>query len=973
VAVLMDRSTDAVVAMLGVLKAGAAYLPLDPRHPAGRLAYIIEDAGASVVLADEASARLRPKVDARLLVVGHEPVDKHEKDPDLPVRTVPEDAAYIIYTSGSTGRPKGVRVSHANVTRLLQATQATFAFTPRDVWTCFHSLAFDFSVWEIWGALIHGGRLVMVPQATIRAPQAFLDLLLRERVTVLNQTPSAFGQLVRSVAVRPAAFEPALRLVIFGGEALDPLTLRPWIERFGDDHPKLVNMYGITETTVHVTSRRIVAADLHLPGTSPIGEPIADLAVHLLDERLEPVPDGIPGEICVTGPGLADGYWNRPDLTADRFVANPFPSHPGQRLYRSGDLGRRRQDGIDYLRRMDTQVKIRGHRIETAEIAAHLREHPAVCDAVVTVREGPTGDRRLCAYVVPEAVGQAGSTDPQLDSEQLADWQSVFDEQLRREPDRAGDPRFRLTGWISSYDRRPIPAEQMRAWLDGTVEQILALRPERLLEVGCGAGNLLFRLAPVCMAYHGVDFSASSLAHARREVEAASGAFGHVTLEQRAANELYGLPPASFDTVVINSVAQYFPSIEYLVDVLSQVLRLVRPGGAVFVGDVRDLRLIEPFHLSLQLARAPAELPAVACCHEARRQAALEKELLLEPGFFTSLGSRFPEIAAVSFHLQRGAVPNELNKYRYAAVLHLGGGRRLTAAPALSVEGADLRLADVEALFVAGAPDRFRIAGLRNGLLATDLVAFTAAKTETAGEVRTLRAAAEAAAQEGIRPEDLHRLARSHGYDVQLAPELHHEEAAGRFTAFFVRHGLAGAERPGAGAPLESARPLESYANDPLRLRRATMHAPLLRRHLEERVPGPMIPSDFVFLEALPLTVNGKIDLRALPAPDGGTLQRASLFVAPRTPTEEALATIFVELLGVRRVGVHDDFFALGGHSLLATSLCSRVRQRLGLELPLMHVFETPTVAQLSVFLDGGGVASSGSGANDRERVMGEI
>jgi amino acid adenylation domain-containing protein len=323
-----------------------------------------------------------------------------ESDENLDLSAGPSDIAYIIYTSGSTGQPKGVLVSHFNIQRLFDQCMPWYRFLPTDVWTLFHSIAFDFSVWELWGALCYGGRLVVVPYWTSRSPTDFLKLLAAERVTVLNQTPSAFRNLIRTRAesLRADAQALALRYVIFGGEALEVSGLRPWFELYGDRSPQLFNMYGITETTVHVTYRPLAAADCEQPG-SVIGEPIADLQLHLLDPYLEPVPIGVPGEIHVGGAGLALGYLNRPALTAERFIPDRF-GEPGERLYRTGDLARRLDNGdIEYLGRLDDQVKINGFRIEVGEIASHLAAHPAVRHAAV-ISVQAAGRTRLAAYVV---------------------------------------------------------------------------------------------------------------------------------------------------------------------------------------------------------------------------------------------------------------------------------------------------------------------------------------------------------------------------------------------------------------------------------------------------------------------------------------------------------------------------------------------------------------------------------------------
>ncbi|MEU8510005.1 amino acid adenylation domain-containing protein [Kitasatospora sp. NPDC048722] len=406
VALALPRSLELVVALLAVTKSGAAYLPLDPDYPADRLAYMLADAAPAALLTDRATAPRLPGHDVPRLLVDEDeeafpavPLAQHERT--RPLRA--DDTAYVIYTSGSTGRPKGVPVTHHNVVRLFGATDQWFGFGPEDVWTLFHSYAFDFSVWELWGALLHGGRLVVVPHLVSRDPAAFLDLLARERVTVLNQTPSAFYQLSAADRDRPG-HELALRYVVFGGEALELGRLDDWYARHPGDAPVLVNMYGITETTVHVTHRALDRASAAAGAGSTIGVNIPDLRVYVLDEHLQPVPPGVTGEMYVAGAGLARGYLGRPALSAGRFVADPYAGlfgERGTRMYRSGDLARRRADGeLEYLGRADQQVKIRGFRIEPGEIEAVLAAHPGVADAAVVVREDATGDRRLVGYAV---------------------------------------------------------------------------------------------------------------------------------------------------------------------------------------------------------------------------------------------------------------------------------------------------------------------------------------------------------------------------------------------------------------------------------------------------------------------------------------------------------------------------------------------------------------------------------------------
>ncbi|MGU4157125.1 pyoverdine non-ribosomal peptide synthetase PvdD, partial [Pseudomonas aeruginosa] len=408
VGLALERSLDMLVGLLAILKAGGAYLPLDPAAPEERLAHILDDSGVRLLLTQgHLLERLPRQAGVEVLAIDGLVLDGYAESDPLTTLTA-DNLAYVIYTSGSTGKPKGTLLTHRNALRLFSATEAWFGFDERDVWTLFHSYAFDFSVWEIFGALLYGGRLVIVPQWVSRSPEDFYRLLCREGVTVLNQTPSAFKQLMAvACSADMATQQPALRYVIFGGEALDLQSLRPWFQRFGDRQPQLVNMYGITETTVHVTYRPVSETDLEGGLVSPIGGTIPDLSWYILDRDLNPVPRGAVGELYIGRAGLARGYLKRPGLSATRFVPNPFPGGAGERLYRTGDLARFQADGnIEYIGRIDHQVKIRGFRIELGEIEAALAGLAGVRDAVVLAHDG-VGGTQLVGYVVADSAEDA--------------------------------------------------------------------------------------------------------------------------------------------------------------------------------------------------------------------------------------------------------------------------------------------------------------------------------------------------------------------------------------------------------------------------------------------------------------------------------------------------------------------------------------------------------------------------------------
>jgi amino acid adenylation domain-containing protein/non-ribosomal peptide synthase protein (TIGR01720 family) len=401
IGIYMDRSIEMIVGILGVLKAGYGYLPMDPVYPNDRLSFMIEDAKVKRVITQEQLKENLPEEKVNVILIEKKILEEEKIYDNVNITISPNELAYCIYTSGSTGKPKGTLISHKNVVRLFYATDKWFGFNNDDIWTLFHSFAFDFSVWEIFGALLYGGKLVIVPYMQSRNPAEFYELLIRERITVLNQTPSAFRQLLQ-IDEESKSRELNLKYIIFGGEALDLNILSSWIKNHGDEKPELINMYGITETTVHVTYRRIRKKDVEENKGSIIGKAIDDLQVYILDEKRNILPVGISGEIYVGGDGLAEGYLNRDNLTREKFIKNNFTKVEGERLYKSGDLAKYLKNGdLEYLGRKDNQVKIRGFRIELGEIKSLLTQNENIKEAEIILYDKKIKDKVIAAYLVP--------------------------------------------------------------------------------------------------------------------------------------------------------------------------------------------------------------------------------------------------------------------------------------------------------------------------------------------------------------------------------------------------------------------------------------------------------------------------------------------------------------------------------------------------------------------------------------------
>jgi amino acid adenylation domain-containing protein/non-ribosomal peptide synthase protein (TIGR01720 family) len=953
VGICLERSPEMLVAVLAVLKAGGAYLPLDPAQPSARLGNMLDETGARVVLSVR---RLSEKTRAHAAEVvclddDWQAIAREESKDNLPASATADNLAYVIYTSGSTGQPKGVAVAHRGLCNLATAQARGFGVDAKSRVLQFASLTFDASASEIFMALATGATLCMTSRENLVSTLALARLLRDEAITTVTLTPAV-------LALLDPADVPALQTLIVAGEACPAEVAARWTTGH-----RFFNAYGPTETSVCASFGEYDGDSQRQ--TPPIGRPMANMRIYLLDANLQPVPVGVAGELYIGGCGLARGYCNRPELTAERFIPDPFSTDAGARLYRSGDVARYLPDGqIDFLGRADRQVKLRGFRIEPGEIESALAAHPSVRESVVVTREDVEGDKRLVAYVVPfeSEVSQAAGAQPAevLAAEHTAGWQTLYEDIHDAAAASDDGATFNITGWNSSYTGQPIPAEEMREWVDQTVERILSLRPSRVLEIGCGTGLLLFRIAPYTAHYCATDFSPTALRYIERQLRSLKHELPQVTLLERAADDFREVEPQSFDVVVINSVVQYVPGVEYLLEVLRGASRAVRPGGSIFVGDVRSFSLLHAFHASVQLERAAHTLPRTQLRQRVRERLAQEEELAIAPDFFKSLKTHLPELSRVQIQLKRGQHHNELTRFRYDVVLHIG--EQLSAASAdiqwLDWQHDALTLDAVRQRLMENAPDTLGLRRVPNARL-TDALRIvelleTEGGAETAGELREqLRATPT---RSDVDPEEFWSLEGELPYAVEV--NLSGDGADGSFDVLFVKtnagstHAQLVFANDTSSAATHAAKPLSDYANNPLRGKLARDAArnltPRLRAFLQERLPDYMLPSAFVMLDALPLTSHGKIDQRALPAPDGSRDASQETFVRPRNAEEEAMAGIFSEVLNLPQVGALDNFFELGGHSLLATQVISRIRENFHVELPVRALFESPTVAALA-------------------------
>jgi amino acid adenylation domain-containing protein len=931
VGLYLDRGLDTMVGILAILKAGAAYLPLDANYPRERISYMLRDTRPRLILSQSwMDRKWLSDIETVLLDLEARSIDREADTNPAGVKLRPENLAYVIFTSGSTGRPKGVAIGHRNAVNLINwgrrvADPTVFGRTLFST-----SLNFDLSVYEMFVPLSVGGSLHVVQNILSLAEET-------SEASLINTVPSSVTALLEG-----AQLPDSTTVVNLAGEALRKDTVDAIFSSSGVE--KICNLYGPSETTTYSTWIQMSKATGFVDG---IGRPVDNTQIYVMDSRLCVVPIGVVGEIFIGGAGVARGYLNQAALTAERFLPDPFAGDSAARLYKTGDLGRWCADGtLQFLGRNDHQVKIRGFRVELGEIEQQLTRHPDVKESVVVARKESPSDAMLVAYVVAEDQ-RTQQIDFSVSSEDwrgeiLSEWEAVHEQTY------AGNEEVRpsYVGWRSSYTGGTIPEADMEEWVACTVESIQELHPQNVLEIGCGVGLFIERLSPDCRRYVATDFAPSAISSLRHWI-ATRPDLAHVELSQRAAIDVAGFQAGEFDTVIINSVVQYFPDVNYLIKVLEGVIPLLQKNGTIFLGDIRSLELLPVFHASVQLSKASATVRAEQLRKRIANAIEQDKELVIDPALFSALVGRISRITSADIRLKWGAAQNELTRYRYDVVLRLDEGIRRVSPCRSYVWGLDINSLHELERMEKGAGECIHVASVPNARVEKDLAAKRLiAEAEDHLEAGVLRQRVQAGSCNGLDPESIRTWARNCGWRSVIRPGM--DASYDLYLTQTEGHAL----HPGITAAPESlVKPWIEYTNDPLQRGFRQLLIPKLRSYMAESVPEYMLPSVWVVLPRLPRSPNGKIDRSALPNPQGRPEELGD-YVAPRTQTEVVLARIWCNLLQVDQVGVLDNFFELGGHSLHSIKLIARIAHELKVQISAVAIFQHPTVERMAAVIE---------------------
>ncbi len=931
-AVILPKGWEQIVSVLGISRAGGVYLPIDPEWPRARISELIADAGVDLVVCNDSFDVSGLPENVGCLNIGIiSSVAKSRQDTYKQANCL----AYTIFTSGSTGKPKGVMISHQGAMNTILDINQRFTVHENDKVLALSALNFDLSVYDIFGTLAAGATIVIPNDDNAREASYLWQLLVKQEITIWNSVPQLMNLLVNYYEANPGLPKLPVRLVLLSGDWI-PVKMPERIRKMCREDCEIISLGGATEASIWSILYPIQKVETSWRSI-PYGKAMSNQTVQVLDQNLEECGQGEIGDIYIGGMGLALGYLNDEAKTKASFVVQ---SATGARLYRTGDMGRYLCDGnIEFLGRQDGQIKYRGYRIESGEVESVLAQHPMVKNSVLVMRKNDVEYPQLVSYIVLDK-----NQDQQNHGTELQHWSDIYDQVYSES--HAHDPTFDISGWNSSYSLAPLPESEMKMWLDETVADILELNPERVLEIGCGTGMILFRVAPACQQYCALDVSPVAIERLRRMVTEQN--LHQVSLFTGAAHELStreDFPQQRFDMTVINSVIQHFPNMNYLVAVIEHAVSRTNDGGAVYLGDIRSHTLLNCFHTSVELYQASTDYSAANIRERVQRKVALETDLCVAPEFFSALQRHIPRISGVEIRPKKSAYSNELSCYRYQVVLHINAEvTQLSEEQWRDWNSENMNLHTLEQILKESKDSLLAYRNIPNKRIDQHLQEYDLINTTelTAVEIRN-RVACD---DDLIELVDLHALARRYQYTLRLYWQEHDARNSLSMVLILQHSALAKWKivEPFRWS-VDSAQGWASYGNQPA----ITSQNPVteLRQYLQTRLPEYMVPSTLIILEQFPLTANGKLDRSALPAPTDRRIHLTHDYVPANSVLEQQLCEIWSGILGLEPIGVHDSFFELGGDSIASMRVVAQCRE-IGFNIQSRDVLTSDNIETLA-------------------------
>lgn len=928
VPVSLERTIEMIVVMMAILKAGGAYVPIDPSYPIDRILFMLNDIKASMVICSQASKNKLHSLKNTVFVEvdGDKKIDVETKsNANILLKPVEHQLAYIIYTSGSTGKPKGVMIEHRNVSAFIDWCKKEFGNSHFDIVYAVTSICFDLSVFEIFYPLCIGQKVRLLENGLYI--QKYLD---RDINVLINTVPS----VIKTILSENLDLTN-VNVINMAGEPVPPSLLND----LDTSAIEVRNLYGPTEDTTYSTVYRLKKGEAIL-----IGQPKDYTKIYIVNEQQKIAIDGEPGEIYIGGAGLARGYYNRPDLTAEKFIANLFSESHGGRLYKTGDWAKRLPGGdIEYIGRIDDQVKIRGYRIELGEIENIIAQTKLIKQTVVVSRSN-LDEKSLISYYIPDWEYVA-KKEHELNLQQIETWKNVYQTEYENTNNVENiNPEFNISGWMSSFSEEAISEDEMHEWVDDILKVIKPNTEESILEIGCGTGLIFYQLAGKVKQYYGTDFAESSVKEIQSRVQFGSRNFGNANFWVCPAHEVELPQGGVINTILINSVCQYFPSEEYMDQIIAKCILLLKGHGRIIIGDVRDVRLLHLFKTRLEIINFD-DKTTLRELNWAAQQAALdEEELCFSPDYFYNLQSRFFEISNIDIQWKSVNSINEMSLYRFNVVISVNIETE-HIVPAW-IEWSDKSRREIINRLTEKDPI-ISLINAPNPRLWKEKLISDAIENQDISNLGELREILKKTDRETEHISKILTVAQANGYQYRLL--IHEDKFKTNLILYKGNSDITGSIVNPYNK--KSIAPGKRFTNIPLFPIIAVMIKKEIRSFLHQRIPNYMIPQDFIALEDFPLTSNGKIDRRFLSSRNDISLTSFTKYVSAKTILEEKLVTIWQELLGRGQIGILDNFFELGGHSLVAMRLIAAVRKKLQIEMTIRDLVSYPTISGLAICL----------------------
>lgn len=942
VVVCIGDPVKRIISILSLLKLGAIFIPLDPKFPIIRLKNLVNDITPKLLLID--NVHFSTLYEKNYILLNEQMMydfSCKNSDGNLNRSIPPKNPAYIIYTSGSTGKPKGVCIPHIAIVNYAKGFTEKINLEQGDSIAAMGSSAADFWYTAMFGSFFVGATLYLVSDDDYLDPSRLASLFTKCPVDYLKVVPSHLKALIEDSSTCKLFPKKGL---IFGGETSDVKLINK-IKQLSCNSFLIFNHYGPTETTIGVATYSLNKQEQHYELTLPIGKPLNNCNLYVLDTNMKPVPINVIGKLYIGGLCVANGYFNNPVITAQKFIPNPLSKveNENNRIYDTGDLVKYLSDGnIVFVGRYDSQIKLRGFRIEIGEIENTILGYHQIKNAIV-LRSKERDE--LNAFIVLKKSDKDRS---KFEEQHVASWEEFY-EQFDRQNNNEYSPNDNYYGWNSSYTGLPIPIKDMDIWFKTIVERILQLKPKNVLEIGCGYGLFLFNIADKVERYLGIDFSSISLEHVKSKLKGQE-LQKKVLLLKRRAHELTDIEACKYDTIIINSVVQYFPSINYLMKVLKQCCAFIKKPGKIFIGDVRNLLLYDAFLTSIAMHDKALNTTIADISFEMNRKKAIEKELIIDPNFFANLHKYLPEIQIIKILPRINTLDNELLTYRYDVVIHVGNQNDIYLIDNwIDYEEGLFTIEKIKNIILTSSPDYIAIKGIPNVKLNKILYVEHLTKISSMFNT-TLHDVNENYAECFIDTPDIRdyiNISKETSYEIEITWDG--SDATGAFNIIFFNPKLNFGKILPKFKLQEQNNNLHHWANDPLKIEYQQEFIKKLKKYLYKHLLEPMVPNNFYFFDVLPLLPNGKTDKEYLQIFAKNTTNNKNLLFAPAvTVIEKYLVSLVEEILSLKKVSVTDNFFDLGGHSLLATKLITRIRAYYQIDFPIKKVFECPIIRELS-------------------------